>query len=214
MGCGGSREPPIPPDPEIIRREQAIEQALEKWEGELRPLREAKDRLKEAHSQSLADATDRVNQQSSSGGVKPAARRRVSESQQALDDAEHRYARCVRDMRAQIAELRSELRDYIEEREQHVASGALVQAETGAFVPPEFVDTPEDAPAAPPTLKEVQGFTIGSEVRVHSLTSKPETNGKTGSVVGPVQGKDGTQRVQVRLDGVSISLKAANLEAV
>lgn len=54
----------------------------------------------------------------------------------------------------------------------------------------------------------VLGFTVGGQVQVHGLQSKPQHNGQVGTVIGA----QGTERVKVRLqDGSEMALRAANL---
>mmetsp|Transcript_81121 Transcript_81121/g.161316 ORF Transcript_81121/g.161316 Transcript_81121/m.161316 type:complete len:266 (-) Transcript_81121:422-1219(-) len=63
------------------------------------------------------------------------------------------------------------------------------------------------APTASPS--SALGFTVGSTVRVSGLKAKPEHNGHLGEVLG----RQGVERVQVRLlGGVELALKPANLE--
>lgn len=64
------------------------------------------------------------------------------------------------------------------------------------------------ASLAPPAAA-LGGFAVGSQVRVHALTAKPEHNGKAGTVLGA----QGAERVKVRLqDGTELALRPANLE--
>jgi hypothetical protein len=101
-----------PDDDEVTRREQAIEDAQEYYEGILGPLRAQRAAAAQAHSIQLADATDRrlTSPRAEKSGVVSASRQQVNASKRALERVEQEYSDAVRDMRDEVAHLRRELR--------------------------------------------------------------------------------------------------------
>jgi hypothetical protein len=119
MGCTASAPfVPQPEDPEVLRREAAIEETLRAYELQLQPLRAQMHVSKENYTQELAVATDRQNIGRRLPANVKSSRSNVNTAKSAVANVEQRYNFLLQQMRDEVADLRAELRDYIEKRER------------------------------------------------------------------------------------------------